>query len=144
MWCFSLSRWRKMALSTLVPVTVNNLWTHVGACHHEHTLVPVTVNSHREQSVNKCLRGLTGTALRCIIRKIVYMRRRKRISVVFPWNGWCCLSPVAMAMWALWRRIITHILFIIEILNRQGVPSRYRMTMIMSHRVPRIYDAGRY
>ena len=39
---------------------------------------------HREQFMNKCSRGLTGTALRCIIRKIVYMRRRKRISVVFP------------------------------------------------------------
>ena len=47
----------------------------VGACHREH---------HREQFMNKCSRGLTGTALRCIIRKIVYMRRRKRISVVFP------------------------------------------------------------
>ena len=43
---------------TLVPVTVNTEgeeFGHVGAC-------------HREQFVNKCLRGLTGTALRCIIR----------------------------------------------------------------------------
>ena len=48
------------------PVEENGI-ADVGAC-------------HREQFVNKCLRGLTGTALRCIIRKIVYMRRRKRVS----------------------------------------------------------------
>ena len=67
------------ALFELSGLTVKDLkdegnyesFTDVGAC-------------HREQFVNKCLRGLTGTALRCIIRKIVYIRRRKRISVVFP------------------------------------------------------------
>ena len=52
--------------------------------------IPTNLNvgaCHREQFVNKCSCGLTGTASRCIIRKIVYMGKEGGFQWHFPEMG---------------------------------------------------------